>query len=78
MILSPPTRSDGHEQTQNAVLLHRMFTVVDHWDALRSDRPYRKAWDTERTVAYLRENSGKLYDPRIVSVFLDMMGQSGD
>ena len=77
MIPSQPGRSDGHEQTQNAILLHRMFTVVDHWDALRSDRPYRKAWDAPKTIAYLRDNSGKLYDPRIVAEFLEMIGTGG-
>lgn len=51
----------------------RIFTVIDHWDALLSDRPYRKAWELERVVAYLRDNSGKLYDPRVVAAFLDMV-----
>src|SRR5579859_1909809 len=51
----------------------RIFTVVDHWDALLSDRPYRKAWDMERVATYLRDNSGKLYDPRVVIAFLDMV-----
>ena len=36
-------------------LAARIFTVVDHWDALRSDRPYRKAWDAPQTIAYLRD-----------------------
>jgi putative nucleotidyltransferase with HDIG domain len=57
----------------------RIFTVVDHWDALRSDRPYRKAWEASRTMTYLRENAGKLYDPRIVAAFLEMiaLGNAG-
>ena len=48
----------------------RIFAVVDQWDALTSDRPYRKAWPTENVIAYLKENSGKIYDPEIVDVFL--------
>lgn len=51
-------------------LAARIFAVVDQWDALRSDRPYRKAWPIERVLAYLRDNAGILYDPRIVDVFL--------
>ena len=54
-------------------LLARIFTVVDQWDALTSDRPYRKAWRREKVIAYLQENSGKIYDPKIVDVFLTMI-----
>lgn len=53
----------------------RIFTVVDQWDALRSDRPYRKAWATETVVAYLRENRGKIFDPSVVDAFLDLRDQ---
>jgi putative nucleotidyltransferase with HDIG domain len=51
----------------------RLFAVVDQWDALASDRPYRRAWTKEETVAYLQENAGKIYDPQIVSVFLTII-----
>ena len=51
----------------------RIFTVVDQWDALRSDRPYRKAWERETVITYFQENSGKIYDPRIVKVFLQII-----
>jgi putative nucleotidyltransferase with HDIG domain len=54
-------------------LAARIFTVVDHWDALGSDRPYRKAWPREDVVAYLRENAGRIYDPQIVEVFLKIV-----
>jgi len=54
-------------------LLARIFTVVDQWDALTSDRPYRKAWSREKVIAYLQENSGKIYDPKIVEVFLTII-----
>jgi len=53
----------------------RIFAVVDAWDALTSDRPYRKAWAPERVRAYLREESGVRFDPRIVEVFLKMEGE---
>jgi hypothetical protein len=53
----------------------RLFTVIDHWDALLSDRPYRKAWPQDKVVAYLREESGRIFDPQVVEVFLrDVIG----
>jgi len=51
-------------------LAARLFAVVDVWDALRSDRSYRPAWSAEATIAYIREQSGKHFDPQIVDVFL--------
>ena len=48
----------------------RIFAVVDVWDALSSDRPYRKAWPQEKVSAHLREQSGKHFDPEIVTAFL--------
>lgn len=48
----------------------RIFAVVDVWDALRSDRPYRKAWPEERVRAYLREQAGIHFDPEVVEAFL--------
>ena len=48
----------------------RVFAVVDVWDALRADRPYRKAWSKHKTLAYIKEQSGKHFDPRIVNLFL--------
>jgi PAS domain S-box-containing protein/putative nucleotidyltransferase with HDIG domain len=52
-------------------LAARIFTVVDVWDALRSDRPYRPAWAEEQTRQYLRDQAGRSFDPQIVAVFLD-------
>ena len=51
----------------------RIFAVVDQWDALTSDRPYRKAWTRENVIAYIQENAGKIYDPEIVNVFLTII-----
>jgi putative two-component system response regulator len=48
----------------------RIFAVVDVWDALTSDRPYRKAWSQEKTIAYIKEQAGKHFDPDIVEKFL--------
>ena len=49
----------------------RIFAVVDVWDALRSDRPYRAAWPDEKALAYIQEQSGKHFDPRVVELFFD-------
>jgi putative nucleotidyltransferase with HDIG domain len=54
----------------------RIFAVVDVWDALRSDRPYRDAWPEEKVIAYIREESGKHFDPRIVEIFLEELGKA--
>lgn len=51
----------------------RIFSVVDVWDALLSDRPYRKAWPREKVVQYLRDVSGTILDPKIVEIFLEMV-----
>ncbi|HET6594172.1 MAG TPA: GAF domain-containing protein [Anaerolineales bacterium] len=56
-------------------LAARIFSVVDNWDALLSDRPYRKAWPVEKVKAYLRESAGTLLDPSIVEIFLSMVEQ---
>jgi PAS domain S-box-containing protein len=50
-------------------LAARIFAIVDVWDALLNDRPYRKAWSEERVREYLREQSGKHFDPRVVDAF---------
>ncbi len=52
-------------------LAARIFAVVDVYDALTSDRPYRKAWSVEDTLKYIREQSGKHFDPQVVSIFLE-------
>lgn len=50
-------------------LAARIFAVVDVYDALTSDRPYRAAWPHERALAYIREQAGRHFDPRVVEVF---------
>lgn len=47
----------------------RIFSIVDVWDALTSDRPYRAAWTEEKAHQYLREQSGKHFDPKVVDAF---------
>ncbi len=54
-------------------LAARLFAVVDVWDALRSDRPYRQAWSEERVREYIHAQSGFYFDPTVAQVFLRMM-----
>ena len=56
----------------------RIFAIVDVWDALRSDRPYRKAWSQEKTLAYIQAESAKHFDPQVVAAFIKYLNESGD
>jgi HD-GYP domain-containing protein (c-di-GMP phosphodiesterase class II) len=51
----------------------RIFAIVDVWDALTSDRPYRAAWPTDRVLEYIRSLSGSHFDPQVVEAFLEMI-----
>jgi PAS domain S-box-containing protein/putative nucleotidyltransferase with HDIG domain len=50
-------------------LAARIFAVVDVYDALTSDRPYRKAWSREAALEYIRQESGRHFDPQVVDMF---------
>ena len=50
----------------------RVFAVIDVYDALTSDRPYRRAWPKEKALACIREQAGKHFDPAVVATFLEM------
>lgn len=54
-------------------LFARFFAVVDVWDALSSDRPYRKGMPPREVIDYLQKESGRLFDPDIVSKFLPLI-----
>jgi putative nucleotidyltransferase with HDIG domain len=51
----------------------RIFSVIDVWDALLSDRPYRKAWTIERTLEYIQALAGSHFDPSVVDCFMKIM-----
>ncbi len=53
-------------------LAARCFAIADVWDALRSVRPYKKAWSKEDSLEYIRANSGSHFDPKIVEAFLQI------
>ena len=58
-------------------LAARIFSVVDVWDAVQSERPYNHAWSKEKTISYLKVQSGKQFDPNIVTVFLKLVEKGG-
>ena len=53
----------------------RIFAVVDVYDALTSDRPYRPAWTKPKALEYIRSLSGTHFDPRVVHAFLEVLEQ---
>ena len=58
---------------ENIPLAARIFAVVDVWDALLSDRPYRKAWPKEKAIEYLHQQAGLQFDPQVVEVFFRLI-----
>jgi PAS domain S-box-containing protein len=65
-----------HLRSEAIPLIARIFAVVDVWDALTSDRPYRKAWTEEKTLEYIREQTGKHFDPAIVEAFMKFLKET--
>lgn len=51
----------------------RIFSVVDVWDALSSDRPYRDAWPKEKVLKYILAEKDILFDPLVVDVFIKLI-----
>jgi HD-GYP domain-containing protein (c-di-GMP phosphodiesterase class II) len=56
-------------------LAARIFAVVDVWDALNSDRPYRPAWPEEKALEHIQASSGTHFDPQIVDLFMSLHGK---
>ena len=61
-------------------LAARIFSVIDVWDALCSDRPYRRGSDYSEVINFIKEGSGIAFDPDVVRVFLDLLekGEFGE
>jgi len=75
-------RWDGGGYPQGLVgeeipLAARIFAIVDVYDALTSERPYRHAWSREDTLEHIQNESGKHFDPQLVEVFMAMI-RDGD
>jgi putative nucleotidyltransferase with HDIG domain len=74
-------RWDGHGypeglKGEEIPLEARIFAVVDVWDALCSNRPYRGAWTKEKATEYISENAGKMFDPKVVEIFLGLISDA--
>ena len=51
----------------------RIFSLVDVWDSLTNDRPYRPAWSHSRAKAYILEQAGIQFDPYVVDIFIELI-----
>jgi putative nucleotidyltransferase with HDIG domain len=66
-----PTLHDARGAQYASMVVH----VCDVYDALRTKRPYRDAWESERALAYIKERAGVEFDPGIAQAFIAMMRQ---
>jgi HD-GYP domain-containing protein (c-di-GMP phosphodiesterase class II) len=57
-------------------LAARLFAIVDVWDALRSDRPYRAGWPKEKALEHIRSLAGTHFDPKAVELFLRLISEN--
>lgn len=60
---------------QNIPITGRIAAVADVFDALTSERPYKKAWSVEKAVTLLTEEKGKHFDPQIVDLFIENLDE---
>ncbi|RMF47303.1 MAG: GAF domain-containing protein, partial [Anaerolineae bacterium] len=54
----------------------RIFALVDVWDSLTSERPYRPAWPPEKALAYIEEQAGRQFDPGLTPIFIDLLQEN--
>ncbi|MBA2922990.1 response regulator [Pseudomonas sp. P7] len=78
--LSHHERWDGHGypdglKGESIPLSARIVAICDVYDALRMNRPYKKAWAKERAQSYIFDQSGKHFDPRIADVFCSLFDE---
>ncbi len=57
-------------------LAARVFSIIDVWDALSHDRPYRSAWDEDKVKKYILSLSGKQFDPQVVEEFMRLLEEN--
>jgi putative nucleotidyltransferase with HDIG domain len=62
-------------QGEGIPLAARIFAVIDVYDALTTDRPYRSAWSQAEALQYIQEQSGKHFYPLATQAFIDMMNE---
>ena len=59
---------------ENIPLMARIINIADSYDAMTTDRPYRKAMTTEAAIAEIVQGAGKQFDPTLVRSFVELMG----
>ncbi|MEN8242002.1 MAG: HD domain-containing phosphohydrolase [Chloroflexota bacterium] len=69
-----PHRLKGEEIPLSA----RIFAVIDVWDAITSERPYRKALPEKKAIAHIQDGAGNHFDPKVVTAFLEMIQEGGE
>lgn len=65
----------GHYRDGEIDIGARIMAVADAFDAMLSERPYRKAYSPEKAIEELRENSGTQFDPKIVKTFVEVLNK---
>jgi PAS domain S-box-containing protein len=63
---------------KNIPLSARLFAIVDVYDALTSDRPYRKAWTRDATIEFIKGQKAIHFDPKVVDLFLLYLSEHND
>lgn len=63
-------------KAQDIPLESRIISIVDVYDALTSKRSYKAAWSKEKALSYLVEESGNMFDPYLVSCFLEAIDET--
>lgn len=78
IILKHHERMDGNGYhnvaAEDIPLASRIIAVADSYDAMTSDRPYRKAYSRGKAIQELKDHSGSQFDPRLVEAFLSILG----
>jgi HD-GYP domain-containing protein (c-di-GMP phosphodiesterase class II) len=67
-----PIKFSRGKKGKEIPLSARIVAIADVYDALTSDRSYKEAWTPESALHFLKSKSGKLFDPELVGIFLDM------
>jgi diguanylate cyclase (GGDEF)-like protein/PAS domain S-box-containing protein len=63
-------------KSEEIPLVSRIISIVDAYDAMTNDRPYRKAFTREQAIADIKRYSGTKYDPKLVEVFIKIMDRN--
>ena len=63
---------------QEIPIAARIFAVVDVFDALTSDRPYRRAWGRDRALEHIGSGAGSHFDPSVVRAFLKLVSEDAE